>query len=139
MLHIKPGELMTISVGMFPDVPSIVNDLGLVGVSISSITKSGRLKVGDPPLTVARRCLGSMRTGSVNWGDSEPLLNTSLSVSLPSVASLQQTKPENATYIMPYFPENANLGIFYCLFWPFLHIFCLFFHKETILVVSFFP
>ena len=80
---------MTISVGILPEVPSIVNDFGLVGVSISSIISNGRLSVGDPPLTVARRCLGSTCTGRVNCGDSEPLLNTSLSVSLPSVASLQ--------------------------------------------------
>ena len=80
---------MTISVGMLPDVPSIVKDLGLVGVSISSMTSNGLLSVGDPPLTVARRCFGSTRTGRVNCGDSDPLLNTSLSVSLPSVASLE--------------------------------------------------
>ena len=79
---------MTISVGMLAVDPSIVNDFGLVGVSRSSITSNGRLSVGDPPLTVALRCLGSTCTGRVNCGDSEPLLNTSLSVSLPSVASL---------------------------------------------------
>ena len=79
---------MTISVGILAVEPSMVNDLGLVGVSKSSMMSRGRLRVGDPPLTVALRCLGSTITGRVNCGDSEPLLNTSLSVSLPSVASL---------------------------------------------------
>ena len=83
---------MMISCGMFPVVLAIVNDFGLPGVSISSMTSRGRDKVGDPPLTVARRCLGSGCTGRVYWvncGDSEPLRNTSLSVSLPSLVSLK--------------------------------------------------
>lgn len=82
-----------ISCGMFPVVLGIVKDFGLLGVSISSITKRGRVKVGEPPLTVARLCLGSGCTGRVywvNWGDSEPLRNTSLSVSLPSLVSLKK-------------------------------------------------
>ena len=61
-----------------------VKDLGRVGVSGSSIPSRVRLRVGEPPLTVARRCLGSEMTGRVYWGDSDPLLNTSLSVSFPS-------------------------------------------------------
>lgn len=86
-----------ISWGISADAVAIVNDLGLVGVSISSMTNKGLESVGDPPLTVARRCLGSGCTGKVNWvncGDSEPLRNTSLSVSLPSFVSLK-TKYRN--------------------------------------------
>lgn len=64
-----------------------VNDFGRVGVSGSSIPSRVRLRVGEPPLTVARRCFGSVITGRVYWGDSDPLLNTSLSVSLPSSLS----------------------------------------------------
>lgn len=63
-------------------------DLGLtVTVPKSSTTRDGLSKVGDPPLTVALRCFVSMMTGRVNWGDSEPLRKTSLSVSLPSLLS----------------------------------------------------
>lgn len=75
-----------------------VKDLGRVGVSGSSIPSRVRLRVGEPPLTVARRCFGSVITGRVYWGDSDPLLNTSLSVSFPSslssvaISSLRQIR-----------------------------------------------
>ena len=57
---------MMISCGMLPVVLAMVNDLGLVGVSMSSMTRRGRERVGEPPLTVARRCFGSGVTGNVN-------------------------------------------------------------------------
>lgn len=58
-MSLPEGELMIISWGMFPVVLAMVKDFGRLGVSMSSMTSSGRERVGEPPLTVALRCLGS--------------------------------------------------------------------------------